>query len=147
MNNEEKEKKYKKKKLYKNLIIVLSLATIILESLALFQMISCSWGFIPFFLSYYFKSLYEEVNLKEIFKRKKKETKTVETNKEVTVKVEDEAKAKLKIIKTEKDTTTPIRGVKYKLTGEGLPENGKNIATNANAYGDSCEYTITYRKV
>ena len=50
----------------------------------------------------------------------------------VTVKVEDEAKAKLKIIKTEKDTTTPIRGVKYKLTGEGLPENGKNIATNAN---------------
>ena len=28
-------------------------------------MISCLWGFIPFFLSYYFKSLYEEVNLKE----------------------------------------------------------------------------------
>ena len=83
MNNEEKEKKYKKKKLYKNLIIVLSLATIILESLALFQMISCLWGFIPFFLSYYFKSLYEEVNLKEVFKRKKKETKTAETNKKV----------------------------------------------------------------
>ena len=48
----------------------------------------------------------------------------------VTIKVEDEAKAKLKITKTEKDTTTLLRGVRYKLTGEGLPESGKNIATN-----------------
>ena len=50
----------------------------------------------------------------------------------VTVKVEDEAKAKLKLTKTEKDTTTPLRGIRYKLTGEGLPESGKNIATNIN---------------
>ena len=50
----------------------------------------------------------------------------------VTVKVEDEAKAKLKITKTEKDTTTPIHGIRYKLTGEGLPESGKNVTTNIN---------------
>ena len=50
----------------------------------------------------------------------------------VIVKVEDEAKVKLKITKTEKDTTTLLRGVRYKLTGEGLPESGKNIATNIN---------------
>ena len=50
----------------------------------------------------------------------------------VTVKVEDEAKAKLKLAKTEKDTTTPLRGIRYKLTGEGLPESGKNVTTNIN---------------
>ena len=50
----------------------------------------------------------------------------------IIVKVEDEAKVRLKIKKTEKDTTTPLRGVRYKLTGEGLPESGKNIATNIN---------------
>ena len=50
----------------------------------------------------------------------------------VTVKVEDEAKVKLKLTKTEKDTTTPLRGIRYKLTGDGLPENGKNLSTNLN---------------
>lgn len=50
----------------------------------------------------------------------------------VTVKVEDEAKVRLKIKKTEKDTTTLLRGIRYKLTGDGLPESGKNIATNIN---------------
>ena len=50
----------------------------------------------------------------------------------VTVKVEDEVKAKLRITKTEKNTTTPIRGVKYKLTGAGLPDSGRNVITNIN---------------
>ena len=50
----------------------------------------------------------------------------------VTVKVEDEAKVKLKLTKLEKDTTTPVRGIRYKLTGTGLPENGKNVTTNTN---------------
>ena len=50
----------------------------------------------------------------------------------VTIKVEDEAKAKLKITKTEKDTTTPLRGIRYKITGTGLPESGKNVTTNTN---------------
>ena len=50
----------------------------------------------------------------------------------VTIKVEDEAKAKLKITKTEKDTAIPLRGIRYKLTGEDLPESGKNVTTNIN---------------
>ena len=50
----------------------------------------------------------------------------------VTVKVEDEAKVKLKLTKLEKDTTTPVRGIRYKLTGTGLPESGKNVTTNTN---------------
>ena len=50
----------------------------------------------------------------------------------VIVKVEDEAKVKLKLTKLEKDTTTPIRGIKYKLTGAGLPDSGKNVTTNIN---------------
>ena len=55
-----------------------------------------------------------------------------ETKSKVIVKLEDEAKAKLRITKTEKDTTTPVRGIRFKLTGEGLPENGKNVTTNIN---------------
>ena len=50
----------------------------------------------------------------------------------VIVKVEDEAKVKLKLTKLEKDTTTHVRGIRYKLTGTGLPESGKNVTTNAN---------------
>ena len=50
----------------------------------------------------------------------------------VIVKVEDEAKVKLKLTKLEKDTTTPVRGIRYKLTGTGLPESGKNVTTNTN---------------
>ena len=50
----------------------------------------------------------------------------------ITVKVEDEAKAKLKVTKTDKETAIPLSGVGYKLTGEGLPENGKSISTNVN---------------
>ena len=55
-----------------------------------------------------------------------------ETKSKVIVKLEDEAKAKLKITKTEKDTTTPVRGIRFKLTGTGLPESGKNVTTNIN---------------
>ena len=50
----------------------------------------------------------------------------------VTIKVEDEAKAKLKITKFEKDAEVLVSGVRYKLTGAGLSENGKNVTTNAN---------------
>ena len=55
-----------------------------------------------------------------------------ETKSKVIVKLEDEAKAKLRITKTEKDTTAPVRGIRFKLTGTGLPENGKNVTTNIN---------------
>ena len=50
----------------------------------------------------------------------------------VQLEVEDEVKVRLKIKKTEKGTTNPAERVGYKLTGEGLPTNGKNVTTNAN---------------
>ena len=50
----------------------------------------------------------------------------------VQIETEDEVKVRLKIKKTEKDTTNPAQRVSYKLTGEGLPENGRNVTTNAN---------------
>lgn len=106
MNNEDKVKNYKMKKMYKSLIIILSLLTIILESFALFGTISFLWGFIPFFLSYYFKGLYEDVRIKDMFKRKKKccleDTKSTST----VTKCEDEKKTDDKIKVTEKDTET-----------------------------------------
>ena len=59
-------------------------------------------------------------------------TKENETKNKATVKVEDEAKAKLKITKFEKNTENLLSGVRYKLTGKGLSENGKNVTTNTN---------------
>lgn len=104
MNNEDKVKNYKLKKIYKSLIIITSLLTIILESFALFGMISFLWGFIPFFLSYYFKGLYEDVSIKDIFKRKKKcctnDTKQTSSIK----KCEDEKKTDDNLEVTKKDT-------------------------------------------
>ena len=50
----------------------------------------------------------------------------------VKIEVEDEIKASLKIKKTEKDATVPVARVGYKLTGAGLPDSGKNVATNVN---------------
>ena len=51
---------------------------------------------------------------------------------QVVVKVEDEARAKLKIVKYEQGTNTLVSGSKYTITGEGLPDTGKTIKTNAN---------------
>ena len=55
-----------------------------------------------------------------------------EENKKITVSVEDEAKVALKIIKTEKDTQNVIPQVKYKITGEGLPNDGRVLVTDQN---------------
>ena len=49
-----------------------------------------------------------------------------------TFNVEDEAKARLKIVKKDDNTNQPIKGVRFKLTGYGLPEKGKNVKTNSN---------------
>ncbi len=68
MTNEEKYKKYKRKKIYKYLIIILSFSVIVLESFALFKVISYLWGLIPFILSCIVKYL----NEKEIDNIKKK---------------------------------------------------------------------------
>ena len=71
-NNDLKIKEYKKKKIYKYLIITLSLLTIILESLALFKVISYVWGLIPFVLCYIIKYFYAGNSIK---KRKNKKEK------------------------------------------------------------------------
>lgn len=50
----------------------------------------------------------------------------------VAVKVEDEVKASIKIIKKEEGTQNLIKGVRFKITGSGLPESGRNLTTNIN---------------
>ena len=53
-------------------------------------------------------------------------------NYKVTVNVEDESKATLKIVKKEQGTDTVIQGARFKLTGYGLSENGRTVTTNIN---------------
>ena len=50
----------------------------------------------------------------------------------IKVNVEDEAKATIKIIKKEQGTDTLIQGVRFKLTGYNLGEDGKSLTTNGN---------------
>ena len=68
MTNEEKYSKYKRRKIYRYLIIILSFSVIVLESFALFKVISYLWGLIPFVLSCIVKYLLE----REIDNKKKK---------------------------------------------------------------------------
>ena len=66
----------------------------------------------------------------------------------VALQVEDEIKASLKLIKKEQGTDTLLYGVKYKITGYGLPEEGKTIRTNTrgeaslNGLSINQEYTL-----
>ena len=70
----------------------------------------------------------------------------------VSVKVEDEVKASIKINKTEQGTNTPIQNVKYKLTGYDLSENGRILTTYSNGEATisglsiNQEYTLTETK-
>ena len=50
----------------------------------------------------------------------------------VNVELEDEVKASIKITKKEEGTETLLKGVRFKLTGYGLSENGRSVTTNAN---------------
>ena len=50
----------------------------------------------------------------------------------VTVNVEDEVKASLKVVKKEQGTETLIQGVRFKLTGYNISESGRNLTTNSN---------------
>ncbi|MBR3660606.1 MAG: hypothetical protein IKN63_01730 [Bacilli bacterium] len=68
MTNEDRVKHYRLKKLYRYLIIFLSFLVIVLESFALFKVISYLWGLIPFVLSCIIKFL----NEKEVKKIKSK---------------------------------------------------------------------------
>ena len=62
--------------------------------------------------------------------------------------VEDEARVKLKIIKTEEGTENRLKGIVYKLSGEGISTSGKRITTNDNGEIDvkglkvGAEYTL-----
>jgi len=73
VTNAEIEKQYKRKKLYRYLIIILSFLVIVLESFALFKVISYLWGLIPFVLSCIVKYLNErEITNKEKTKKDNK---------------------------------------------------------------------------
>lgn len=72
--NDRKVKEYRKKKFLRYLYIILCFLTIILESLALFKMISYLWGLIPFIISYMIKYIF-------IKKESNKESK-IEKNKD-----------------------------------------------------------------
>ena len=50
----------------------------------------------------------------------------------VSAKVEDEAKAVLKLTKFAQGTETRIKGVRYSVKGYGLPTNGRKVTTNIN---------------
>ena len=50
----------------------------------------------------------------------------------VQIEVEDEANAKLKIIKMEKNSTNRIAKIGYKLVGMNMPEAGRYLTTNEN---------------
>ena len=60
----------------------------------------------------------------------------------VQIAVEDEAKAKLHITKKEAGTVNTIQGVSYRLTGEGLPTNGRRLTTNASGEIDLSGLTV-----
>ena len=57
---------------------------------------------------------------------------TANTGYKVQIEVEDEAKVRLKVKKTENGTTTAVKGIGFKIIGTGLPEKGKSITTNLN---------------
>ena len=59
-------------------------------------------------------------------------------NYKVTISVEDEVKANVKIVKKEQGSGSLLEGVRYKITGYGLPEAGRTVRTNSNG-----ETTIT----
>ena len=72
VTNEERYSKYNRKKLYRYLIIILSFMVIVLESFALFKVISYLWGLIPFVLSCIVKFLNEKESIKVVDKKKSK---------------------------------------------------------------------------
>ena len=69
-----------------------------------------------------------------------------------TIQVEDEAKARLKIIKEDEENQSPIRGVRYTIKGKGLPVSGRIISTNTSGEANlkgliiGEEYTIEETK-
>lgn len=62
MNNEVRFKEYRKKKIIKFLIIVLSLVIVVLEGLALFKVIHYIWGLLIFAVVYLLKKFFLKEN-------------------------------------------------------------------------------------
>ncbi len=78
-SNDLKYQNYLRKKVIRYVVIFLSIVTIFLEALALFQTISYVWGLIPFCLTYlikYFGYPKEEREKAKLEKEKKKAEKT-----------------------------------------------------------------------
>ena len=50
----------------------------------------------------------------------------------VSIQVEDEAKAKLKVVKKEQGKENLIQGARFKLTGYNISGNGRSLSTNVN---------------
>lgn len=59
MNNDDKIKKYQRKKILKWVIIILSIIVIVLEVLALFKVISMIWGLLLFVVVYILKKIFQ----------------------------------------------------------------------------------------
>ena len=53
-------------------------------------------------------------------------------NYKVVAKLEDEVMARLRLTKVETGTSTPVKGAKYRVTGDGLPAGGRVAVTNVN---------------
>lgn len=64
-------------------------------------------------------------------------------NYKVEIKVEDEAKATLKITKKEKGTENKLQNVRYKLTGYGLAETGKTITNTFEVPSEKVTIPVT----
>ena len=62
MTNDDKVKRYRRKKIYRYLIIILSFMIVVLESFALFNVISYLWGLIPFVINCIVKYLNDKEN-------------------------------------------------------------------------------------
>ena len=58
--NDKKYQEYKKKKIFKLLYIALSLIVVVLEILALFNVINMIWGLIVFVLLFFLKKVYQK---------------------------------------------------------------------------------------
>ena len=58
MNNDEKIKKYRKEKIKKWVIVILSLGVIVLEVLALLKIINMLWGCLVFIIIYILKKMF-----------------------------------------------------------------------------------------
>ena len=77
----------------------------------------------------------EELTIEKVDATNKSEiqvTRNTGEDYKVKISVEDEARARLKLVKFEKETNNKVAGAKYTITGSGLPDTGKIIRTNNN---------------